>query len=97
MRTPNYELSGLKFAEQSALYEHQPQPQPQFDLGYKCPIKEGTIACKAIVRKVYFYILRKFLSVVETHSWYDSTSKTPPTREPAEFLGRELGCKTLEQ
>ena len=50
-----------------------------------------------IERKAHFYILRKFLSVVETHSWYDSTSKTPPTRELAEFLGRELGCKTLEQ
>ena len=29
------------------------------------------------LRKAYFYILRKFLSVVETHSWYDSTSKNP--------------------
>ena len=44
MRSPNYELSGLKFAEQSALDEPQPQlqPQPQTQVGldYKCPIIE---------------------------------------------------------
>ena len=34
---------------------------------------------------------------VETHSWYDSRSKKPLTRKPADFWGRKLGYKTQEQ